>query len=1014
MEVFLREACSDDAALRDKVAALLAALEASEGLLPEEPLRWAEGLEKSHEQPGQWLGHYRLLERIGEGGFGVVWKAEQEEPVRRLVALKILKPGFDSRAIVARFVLERQAMAMLAHPHVAHVYDAGMTPGGRPFFVMEYLEGEPLLAYAEARGLGVAERAALMIAVIGAVQHAHQKGVIHRDLKPSNIIVVSAADGPAPKVIDFGIAKLVDAPAEHTLAGAPWGTPAFMSPEQRAGGAVDTRSDIFSLGKILAELLKERERERGDLTWVVEKATEADPAARYESAAAFRDDLERWRRHEPTLAGPPSHWRRARKFIRRHKGPLAATAAVFVALAAGLAASLWQGRRAAAANAALEETLYHARLTEARALRRSGKAGQREKAWEALAAAARHRPAPEVRDEALSTLALPEVREVAELDVLPERLPVCAYDFASDLLLIARQDAPGVERWRLRGRTPLGPLPLSESWGGVFKMMLSEGGNILALMPAGRDTLVFYDTETGRELSRIVGVDAEGNGCCFRDSGERALISLRDGGLAEISPRDSLVRRRWPRAERFDNFSTGTDRALAVSFRDKKALLLRDDRPESEHLILSEPSLTVAALAPDRPLVAWGSATGNVHVQEYDGLASLSGLSASWKGHGDFIQTLGFCGGSRYLVTGSWDDTVRVWLPHGHEVLRMDGVLTAISPRGDALIVQRGRRLLLVDFIAPAEVASVVQTGRGVLFRGSFSPDGGLYAAPGKNGTLLCRSADGHALAQWGAGHLATAFLPDGRLVTSGADGVNVHPAPPAGGSFARWDTHGPTRLQRDVSHKLALDHAGRLLASFTGEHAPPSARHINVFALGDQSLVRALPWQAANVTDLVLDPGGRWLAASYWRGRGCDVWSTGDWSLKLQAEPGVASVRLAASPDGRWLLTSTPHELALWETGSWRCARRVPWPTATSWASPVAWSPQGRLAVLTGRNAVEFLTAPGLLSQGRLTLPGGDNPSQLIFSPNGETLAVCAGPLTTFLHLDLIRQRLASLGLEF
>ncbi len=403
-EAYLAQACAGDPGLRREVEELLAADVAAPAALDRAPDPLA-----ADEDPllGERVGPYRIESVLGEGGMGTVYAAQQEEPIRRPVALKLIKRGMDTREVVSRFAAERQLLALLDHPHIARVFDAGATEAGRPYFVMERVEGEPITAYCDARGLPVEERLHLLAAVCDAVAHAHQKGVLHRDLKPSNILVAERDGRAAPVVIDFGVAKAIHpglgAPTLATETGRWLGTPDYMSPEQAAGGAVDTRSDLYALGVVLYELLTgsppfdfsrsslaaiERRLEveeppppsarlsrlpaeeavrvaaargsepralvrrlRADLDWIVSKALARDPERRYSAVSGLAADLQRHLAHEPVAAGPPSATYRAGKFLRRHRLGVAAGAFLLLGLVGGvigLATGLTQAQRARA------------------------------------------------------------------------------------------------------------------------------------------------------------------------------------------------------------------------------------------------------------------------------------------------------------------------------------------------------------------------------------------------------------------------------------------------------------------------------------------------------------------------------------------------------------------------------------------------------------------------------------------------------------------------------------------
>jgi serine/threonine protein kinase/Tfp pilus assembly protein PilF len=404
---YLDEACAGDAALRRRVEELLQAGEKAGAFLENPAAAASPGPGGTIrvtvlpvEKLGDRVGRYKILQQIGEGGCGVVYMAEQEEPVRRRVALKVIKLGMDTKSVIARFEAERQALAMMDHPNIAKVLDAGATDTGRPYFVMELVRGIKITDYCDQNNLPTEARLDLFLQVCRAVQHAHQKGIIHRDIKPSNILVTHNDGVPVPKVIDFGIAKATQGKlTDHTLFTAFEqfiGTPAYMSPEQAEMSAldIDTRSDLYSMGVLLYELLTGktpfdaaelmeagidgmrrhiREKEparpstrlstmlaadltsvaahrqaaapklihmvRGDLDWIVMKCLEKDRTRRYETANGLASDIQRHLNNEPVLASPPSKLYQFRKLVKRHKLAFAAAMAVLAALALGLAVS---------------------------------------------------------------------------------------------------------------------------------------------------------------------------------------------------------------------------------------------------------------------------------------------------------------------------------------------------------------------------------------------------------------------------------------------------------------------------------------------------------------------------------------------------------------------------------------------------------------------------------------------------------------------------------------------------
>jgi len=449
-EAYLRGACAGDLELLGRLRELLSAHEGSQGPLDRRPAALGETAAAAHaEGPGTVIGPYKLIEQIGEGGMATVWMAQQTEPVKRLVAVKLVKAGMDSKQVLARLEAERQALALMDHPNIAKVLDGGATDAGRPYFVMDLVKGIPITRYCDEHRLTPRQRLELFVPVCQAVQHAHQKGIIHRDLKPSNVLVALYDGRPVPKVIDFGVAKAVGQQlTDRTLVtgfGAIVGTPEYMSPEQASFNQldVDTRSDVYSLGVLLYELvtgspphsrreteaaglletlreIRERVPERpstklstaaglpalaadrgtepaklarlvrGELDWIVMKALEKDRNRRYETANGLATDLQSYLADEPVQACPPSAGYRLRRFARRNKGAVLAAAVIFLLLCAGITGTSWGLVRAEHARQAEEDQrkLAEAAVVAERAAK-DAEAEQRSRATEAARKATR-------------------------------------------------------------------------------------------------------------------------------------------------------------------------------------------------------------------------------------------------------------------------------------------------------------------------------------------------------------------------------------------------------------------------------------------------------------------------------------------------------------------------------------------------------------------------------------------------------------------------------------------------
>jgi eukaryotic-like serine/threonine-protein kinase len=781
---YLEQHCGGDAALRRRVEALLAASEDAGDLLTSLPAGVAElgSALKAHdvrvaEKPGDRIGGYRLIEEIGSGGCGTVYLAGQEQPVRRQVALKVIKLGMDTRQVVARFELERQTLALMDHPNIAQVFEAGATDSGRPYFVMELVRGERITRFCDGQQLTTAERLGLFLQVCSAIQHAHQKGIIHRDLKPSNILVSEGGDAPVLKVIDFGIAKVTNQQrlADNTRFTAVdqfVGTPAYMSPEQaQLGGVdVDTRSDVYSLGVLLYELLTGttpldteqllqlgiddlrkavREQEphtpsrrlttlaqdrlgavavhhgteahrlvkalRGDLDWIVMKALEKDRTRRYESVGALAADIQRHLRNEPVLARPPSAAYLFHKLVRRHQAAFAGAAAVVAVLVIGIVASAWQAIRATRAE------------REQNRLRLEVQAGER---------IAKHNLA---RQYLIRGQSLCEQGDVARGLHWMARAHQAA---PPQSLLLRGSIRDNLAAWAERWHRPDAVL-LHDGY--VTAGSLGPDGRRVATTTASLPGVVqFWSVESGEplpfrvqheQLVSILRFSPDGTRL-FTVSGDRTghLWDAREGG--QLSP--PLHHASEITAVAFSRdgsrIATGTDEGTVqvwdAGTGQPQGALRRHDSAIRAIAFSPVPDrlLTVA----DKSVRLWDAQTGEPAGEALP--------------HTEVVRQAVFSADGQRIATACADNLVRLWnpvvsQPVGQPMLHPLVSEVAFSRDGERLLSRGEDQIARLWVVSTGELVGQAMTQEGKVDAAAFSAEGGLVLTAGRDGRLRRWSA---------------------------------------------------------------------------------------------------------------------------------------------------------------------------------------------------------------------------------------------------------------------------------
>jgi WD40 repeat protein/serine/threonine protein kinase len=993
--LFLEEACGEDRHLQARVQALLRVYEEERGFLESPILGSARVRQVAVKESlvGAQIGPYKLVEQIGEGGFGIVFLAAQQQPVRRQVALKIIKPGMDTRQVVARFEAERQALALMDHPHIAKVLDAGTTGDlpnpSLPYFVMELVKGIPITRYCDEQQLTPRQRLALILPVCQAVQHAHQKGIIHRDLKPSNVLIASYDGVPVPKVIDFGVAKALGQElTDRTLMtgfGGIVGTLEYMSPEQAEFNArdIDTRADIYSLGVLLYELLtgttpltKQRLKEagmsealrlirdeepptpstrlsackdglasisaqrkldparltrevRGELDWIVMKAVEKDRSRRYQTANGLARDLERYLHDEPVEACPPSTSYRLRKFARKNRKLLGVATAFALLLISATLVSLGQAIRATQAEHATGQEKDRAEAETRRAHRNLYDAHMR-----------------------LAQSDWEEARVKRVVELLEEHQP-----------LPGEEDLRGFEWYYLKRLTDTALRTLKGHRGQVWSVAFGPEGKRLA--SAGDDCKIrMWDLATGQEISVFDGHAQPVVSVAFSPNGKRLASGSSDGTVKLWDPASG---------QEVQTLKGHTNRVVSVAF--------------------SPGGRQLASACQDGTVKLWDTASGR----------PLRTLTA----HSRFVTCVAFGPDGKTLATAGADKLLKLWhTATGQEIRSLEGHTdevssVAFSPDGKQLVSAGLDRTVRLWDLVRHQLTRTMWGHTGRVFAVTFSPDGARLASASADQTIkIWNPTSGEPLTSL-KGHTSrvagVAFSPDGWYLASASHD----------GTVRIWDateTEGTAivRRERDLPKSVAFSPEGNRLAS--AGHDPRIA--IWDAASGRETLI--LSGHRRQVLGVVFSPDGTRLASAS-EDRTVRVWDAvhGRELLRLPGptagflNPGS---RVAFSPDGERLAgASADTTVKLWDAGNGHELLTLHGHMGA--VTSVAFGPLPRGSA-SGIHASGLLASAGVdrsikvwdAVNGRLilTLLGHDDVVNCVtFSPDGSRLASASRDMT-------------------
>jgi WD40 repeat protein len=821
---YLDAVCGDDAVLRARIEELLKANEEAGDFLEVPALEPDATLDKPPmiEGPGTMIGRYKLLELIGEGGMGLVYLAEQQEPVRRNVALKIVKLGMDTKQVIARFEAERQTLAVLDHPNIAHVFDAGTTKAGRPYFVMEYVEGMSITKYCDEQKLNIEERLELFKQVCEGVQHAHQKGIIHRDIKPSNILISNHGDKAVPKIIDFGIAKAITQPLTEetffTREGQLLGTPEYMSPEQvdLATQDIDTRSDIYSLGVLLYVLLAgalpfDREslehagfaelqrtiredepplpstrlttlgdkakaiaqsrrtqiitltrRLHRELEWIPMKAMRKEPTRRYRSASELADDIQNYLSGSPLIAGPESTVYRARKFVRKHAGSVATAALVAVVIILGLVVSIVMGCRA-----------EQARKQEATA---------RKQIEQALARAENAEKAAKEKSEELR-----RTLYVNSIQLADAKYREANIRRVRELLESCPNDLRGWEWYRLNYVMDQSVMTLRGHSDEVHGMAVSPDGKRI-ISGSGDKTIKVWDAETGDELMTLRGHKECVKSVAFSPDGKRIVSGSEDktNKIWDAATGAELMTLRG-HSDKVWSVAFSPDGKRIVSGSRDKTVKVWDATNGDELMTIRghQRMIGPVSFSPDGRRIVSGSMDWTIKepwvqtIKVWDAATGAEVMTLRGR-HTDIILSIAFSPDGERIVSGSFDETVKVWdaatgaeimTLHGHRLAVAD---VAFSPDGKRIASGSNDGTIKVWDVSTGTELMTLVGHENEVWSVAFSPDGMHIISGSRDKTVKVWDAAIRAEAVTLSGHrggfFSIAFSPDGKRLVSGSN----------------------------------------------------------------------------------------------------------------------------------------------------------------------------------------------------------------------------------------------------